>query len=93
VVVDVLQQNPSASGDNWTSFGLHASRIFTVPLKVPVRDAFAQRTAPCATTGMRSVSTAVARIRMSNGLPCPVAERQYSSETSSRRRVEITLRH
>jgi hypothetical protein len=61
LVVEVLQHRLTSPGASCTSFGLHASLTFTVPLKVPVRDGFAQRTAPCAIDSVDSKTANAAK--------------------------------
>jgi hypothetical protein len=69
VTVVAVQQKFRSPGESCTSFGLQASRIFTVPLKVPVREGLAHSTAPCATTGTKMPKIAAATIRIESP-PC-----------------------
>ena len=62
VVVVTVQQKPTASGVRVTSAGRHASRIFTVVLKVPSRPRLAHSTAASAApVNKRIAVTATAR--------------------------------
>ena len=64
VVVVTVQQKPTASGVRVTSAGRHASRIFTVVLKVPSRPRWAHSTAAwAAAVNKRIAVTARARRR------------------------------
>ena len=64
VVVVTVQQKPTASGVRVTSAGRHASRIFTVVLKVPSRPRWAHSTAAwAAAVNKRIAVTARAKRR------------------------------
>jgi len=70
VVVGGVQQKPTSAGDSWRSPRLQASRILTVPLKLPFLCGFTQRTAaPAVAATMRHKKTgsAVRFMRASRG--------------------------
>src|SRR5262245_21365507 len=72
VVVVAPQQKPTAAGSSCTSFGLHASRIFTPELKVPSLRGLAHRTAAraeCAAgSAVPASTTATSRKRLRSAI-------------------------